>query len=142
MLIDTLKKANMQALKEKDSNTRAILSIVINRYNNLVIDSKGSDKEIGEAELIQIIQKVGRELLEEKEGYTKVGNTSMVKNIELQEKVLASYLPKMLSREQIIKEISKLTDKSLPNVMKHFKTNFNGQVDMELVNEVVKSLGP
>ena len=141
MLIDTLKKANMQALKEKDSNTRAILSIVVNRYNNLVIDSKGSDKEIGDTELIQIIQKVGRELLEEKEGYTKVGNTLMVKNIELQEKVLASYLPKMLSREQIIKEISKLTDKSLPNVMKHFKTNFNGQVDMKLVNEVVKSLG-
>ena len=138
MLIDTLKTANLKALKDRDTNARAVLSIVINRYNGLLIDSRNQAKQIGDTELIQIIQKVARELIEEKDGYTKVGNCKMVKDIEYQEKILSNYLPKMLTTKQIEKEIAKLDDKSLPNIMKHFKTNFNGQVDMKLVNEVVR----
>ena len=42
----------------------------------------------------------------------------------------------MLSRDEIKAEINKLADKSIPVVMKHFKANFNGQVDMRLVQEV------
>ena len=37
-------------------------------------------------------------------------------------------------------EIEKLEDKSIPVVMKYFKANFNGQVDMRLVQEVLRSL--
>ena len=141
MLIDTLRSANIQALKNKDSNARAILGVVINRYNNLLIESKVSGKEIGDTEMIAILQKVGRELIEEREGFIKVNNLLMVKNIESQEKIVQSYLPKMLSRKEIEKEISRLADKSIPNIMKYFKVNFNGLVDMKLVSEIAKSLG-
>ena len=140
MLIDELKTRNLNALREKDSNARAVLSIVINRYNLLTIESRAVDKEIGDVELISIIQKVARELTEEKEGFIKVGNSVMVNNIESQERLLTYYLPKMLSSGEILLEISKLDDKSLPNVMKHFKANFAGQVDFKLVAEVVKTL--
>ena len=46
----------------------------------------------------------------------------------------------MLSKEEIKNIILSLEDKSVPVVMKHFKANFNGQVDMRLVQEVLKSL--
>ena len=45
----------------------------------------------------------------------------------------------MLTEEEIRKEISTLDDKSLPNVMKHFKTNFQGKVDMGLVSKIARS---
>ena len=44
----------------------------------------------------------------------------------------------MLSREEIKSIIDSLEDKSVPTVMKHFKANFNGQVDMRLVQEILK----
>ena len=42
--------------------------------------------------------------------------------------------------DEIKNIILSLDDKSIPNVMKHFKTNFNGQVDMRLVQEVLKEI--
>jgi uncharacterized protein YqeY len=63
-----------------------------------------------------------------------------VKDIEHQMSVIQSYLPKLLSEQDIKKEIASLTDRSLPNVMKHFKTNFAGKVDMGLVSKIVKTL--
>lgn len=46
----------------------------------------------------------------------------------------------MLSEDEIRQEILKLEDKSIPSVMKHFKTNFVGKVDMGLVSKVARSI--
>ena len=46
----------------------------------------------------------------------------------------------MLTREEIKEIILTLPDKTVPTVMKHFKANFNGQVDMRLVQEVLKEV--
>ena len=45
----------------------------------------------------------------------------------------------MLSEEEIKKEIASLEDKSLPAVMKHFKTNFAGKVEMGLVSKIARN---
>lgn len=140
MLIDELKKANMDALKTKNQTARSVLAIVINRYNLLEIELRSKGESIDDGDLVKIIQKVGRELDEEKSGYLQVKNASMVEEIEKQKEVIEVYLPKMLSREEIVVEIEKLEDKAIPSVMKHFKTNFDGKVDMKLVNEVLRTL--
>jgi uncharacterized protein YqeY len=54
--------------------------------------------------------------------------------------VVKTFLPAMLSEAEIRLEITKLADQSLPSIMKHFKANFVGKVDMGLVNKVAKSL--
>jgi hypothetical protein len=41
-------------------------------------------------------------------------------------------------REEIREIISTLDDKSMPSVMKHFKTNYQGKVDMKLVSNIAK----
>ena len=61
-------------------------------------------------------------------------------NIANQKAILEKYLPQMMSREEIANIINSLEDKSVPNVMKHFKTNYNGSCDMKVVSEVLKSL--
>lgn len=140
MLIDELKAANINAMKARDNTARAVLSVVLTKYKNQEVELRAQGKEIGDKELLAIIQKVLKELADEKEGYLKVGNQERADNITRQEEVLSSYLPKQLSEEEIRNIILSLDDRSVPNVMKHFKMNYAGQVDMSLVNSVLRSL--
>ena len=140
MLIDELKQANINAMKARDNTARAVLSVVLTKYKNQEVELRAQGKEIGDKELLAIIQKVLKELADEKEGYLKVGNQERADNIARQEEVLSSYLPKQLSEEEIRNIILSLDDRSVPNVMKHFKMNYAGQVDMSLVNSVLRSL--
>ena len=58
MLIDTIKKENMIALKEKDQDKRAVLSVIINKYMVLGYEAKAKGKELTDLDLIQIINKM------------------------------------------------------------------------------------
>ena len=140
MLIDEIKAANIQAMKDRDQTSRAVLSIVLTKYKLQEVELKSQGKEIGDKELLSIIQKVLKELEDEKAGYLKVNNHERADNISKQMDVISSYLPKQLSEEEIRKIIASLEDKSVPSVMKHFKMNYAGQVDMSLVNSVLRSL--
>ena len=138
MLIDQIKKANIEAMKAKDADRRAIYSIDITRYQTLATSGKAG--ELGDADVIQIIQKLGKELDEEKEGYVKAGRTESAAKIDAQKEAIASFLPKQLSEEEIREIIASLPDKSIPLVMKHFSANYKGQCDMGLVSKVARSL--
>ena len=140
MIIDEIKKANVEAMKARDNTTRGVLSIVMTKYKLQEVELRANGKEIGDNELLAIIQKTLKELSDEKEGYAKMGNTARVEDIKKQEAVLNSYLPKQLSEQEIRDIINSLEDKSVPGVMKHFKMNYAGKVDMSLVNSILRSL--
>ena len=139
MLIDEIKKANVEAMKARDNTAKGIYSIIMNKYMLLSIEKKQKGEEATDVDLITIISKTLKELTEEKESYLKVNNLEKVNEIAHQEELISKYLPKMLTEEEIRKEISTLDDKSLSNVMKHFKTNFQGKVDMGLVSKIARS---
>ena len=139
MLIDEIKKANVEAMKARDNTAKGIYSIIMNKYMLLSIEKKQKGEEATDVDLITIISKTLKELTEEKESYLKVNNLEKVNAIAHQEELISKYLPKMLTEEEIRKEISTLDDKSLPNVMKYFKTNFQGKVDMGLVSKIARS---
>jgi uncharacterized protein YqeY len=140
MLIEQLKKADIEAMKNKDKEARSVLSVVLTKYKLLEVESTANGKELSDSDVLVIIQKCLKELSDEKAGYLKVNNLERVASIENQEKVLSVYLPKQLSKEEILEEINKLEDKSMPTIMKHFKTNFSGKVDMSLVSQIARSL--
>ena len=138
MLIDELKKANIQAMKDRDADARAILSIVINKYTTASIEAKTTGKELTDADMLAIIQKTLKELQDEGDGYWKTGNAEKYDAITHQKRVINAYLPKQLTEVEIKAEIDKLEDKSIPSVMKHFKANFAGQVDMSVVSRIAR----
>ena len=140
MIIDVLKKENMLALKAHDDSKRAVLSIVINKYMIAGYEPKSKGKELTDTDCVGIIQKTIKELEEEKSSYESANRVDEVKNIEYQMSCISNYLPKMMSEDEVKKIILSLEDKSVPIVMKHFKTNYAGKVDMGLVNKVLKSL--
>lgn len=137
MLIDEIKKGNIEAMKAHDQNARSVYSILLSRY--MEKKTSGASKEITDADVLAMIQKLGKELDEEKEGYLKVGREEQAKAIDAQKAALTKYLPKQLSEEEIKKIILSLPDKSVPSVMKHFKTNYSGQCDMGLVSKIARN---
>ncbi len=140
MLIDEIKKAKVDAMKRRDEAAKGILSLLSDRFLNQSIEAKVQGKTLGDVEMVAILMKVGKELEDEKAVYASNGALDRVANIEAQLAVVQNFLPKLLSEEEVRAEISKLTDQSLPFIMKHFKANFSGKVDMGLVNKVAKSL--
>ena len=140
MLYDELSKANIEALKAHDKSSRAVLSVVLSRVKMQKIELEASGKELTDNDVVKVITKVLKELDEEKAGYERVNNQEEVNSISNQQQVLQKYLPKMLSEDEIRAEINKLEDKSIPSVMKHFKMNFEGKVDMGQVNRIARSL--
>ena len=138
MIIDEIKKDNVQAMKDKNALARAIYGVVMNKVLLAQIELKKDGKELVDADVVQILQKTIKELTEEKENYIKAGNNNEAENIEAQKKIIEKYLPQMMSEDEIRAEINKLEDKSIPSVMKHFKANFAGKVDMGLVNKIAR----
>lgn len=140
MIEEQIKKSNIEAMKNKDTVARAFYSVLMNKILLEKIAKGQRDSLLADAEVANIIQKVIKELNDEKENYAKVGNTEQVHTIDRQIEIATSYLPKQLGKDEIKKIILSLADKSIPTVMKHFKANFNGQVDMRLVQEVLKEI--
>ena len=140
MIIEEINKANIEALKNKDQEAKTILSIVKNKFKLMEIEKRTKSEEIVDADCVQILQKTIKELTEEQENYKKVNNTIEVENIGKQKEVLEKFLPKMMEKDEIKEIINSLPDKTIPTVMKHFKANYAGKVDMRDVQEVLKSL--
>ena len=139
MILEDIKKANIEALKAKNSNARAVYGVVMTKAMLETVKKREKNEELTDADMVAILQKTIKELSDEQESFRKVGNTSQADLIEEQKNAISKFLPQMMSEEEIEKVISSLKDKSIPSVMKHFKQNYAGKVDMFKVSSVLKS---
>ena len=140
MIYDDLKKANMEAMKSKDSVARAVYSVLINKCMLKSVELKPEGKTLTDGDTLTIINKQVKELEEELQAFKNAGRLEKVEELERQKAILVKYLPKLMSEEEILAELNKLEDKSVKNVMIHFKTNFQGKCDMKQVSELAKKV--
>lgn len=138
MIYEEIKKANVQAMKDKNVVARSIYSVVLNKFMLENIKKREKGEELTDADASNILQKCIKELNDEMENYKKVNNVEQVEVLQKQIEIVEKYLPKMLSKEEIASIIANLEDKSIPAVMKYFKANYNGQCDMRVVQEVLR----
>ena len=140
MLLEDINKANVQAFKDKNTLAKDIISIIKSRIKLIEVEKRTKNEQITDADILQIIQKLIKELSESLENYKKVNNDQEVENIEKQIVFCKTFLPKLLSKEEIKEIILNMEDKTIPSVMKNFKANYAGKVDMKEVQDVLKSL--
>ncbi|MBQ7643275.1 MAG: GatB/YqeY domain-containing protein, partial [Clostridia bacterium] len=112
----------------------------INKLMLAGIEKKAAGEEMTDEDTTRIMQKTINELTEEREGFVKAGRAETVASLDNQLATIKKYLPKMLSEEEIKGIILSLPDKTTPFVMKHFKSEYAGKVDMRLVGAVLKTL--
>lgn len=136
MLIDELKKAQMEALKEKNTLKRSVLQIVTGKVKLAEIEKRTKNESLTDDDVLLVINKVIKELDEEILAFKNANRTEKVEELTKQRQILEAYLPAKLTEEEIKEIINSLEDKSMPNIMKHFKQNYLGKCDMKLVNKL------
>ena len=138
MILEKIKQDNIIAFKQKDTVARAILSILMNKALLEQVKKREKGENVTDADMVAILQKTVKELTDEMENYKKVNNNEEVETIQKQINIVKNYLPKMLSLEEIEQIIAPMPDKSIPVVMKKFKAEYAGKVDMRDVQTVLK----
>ncbi len=101
MIIDAIKLAKVEAMKQRNDAAKGILSLISDRYLLQAIEAKAANKAIGDLEMIAILMKVGKELDDERATYLNNGAPERVGNIDLQIQVLKQFLPKLLTEKDI-----------------------------------------
>jgi len=137
MTIDDFKKEKIQAMKDHNQDAVSALNLVITKLMALIIEKRSKGEELVDADVVSIINKAEKELIEEMEGFKKAGREETVASLEKQIATVHKYLPQLMSEDEIKEVINSLEDKSVPSVMKHFKANYAGKCDMKLVNQVL-----
>lgn len=140
MIIDDVNKAKITAIKNHDEQAKIALGNIKSRYLLLQSDKRAKNEEVTDADLVNILLKIVKELDEEAENFKKVNNMTEVNNISEQKKVVESFLPKMMSLDEIKEIILALPDKTVPFVMKHFKENYAGKVNMKDVKDALNNI--
>ena len=140
MLIDEINKAKVVAFKNKDEQAKNAIGNVKSKFLLMQCEKRAKGEEMTDADTVQILLKISKELDEELENYKRVNNTVEMENIQKQKATIESFLPKMMSIEEIKEIILSLPDKTVPTVMKHFKTNYAGKVNMKDVNIALKEI--
>ena len=138
MIFEDLQKANIETMKNHDKVAHEIVSLVFGKCKNDAIDKGYPDRKLPDNETLRIIQKTIKELEEEKLAFEKAERAEKVEVLKAQMELLNKYLPKQLSEDEIRAIIASLEDKKIPSVMKHFKANYQGQVDKRLVSKIAK----
>ena len=96
-----LKKAKMVALKNKDVNAQNVLGVTIAYYQKAESDKRVKNQEMTDADMVSVLNKVIKELEDEKKMYESANHLEEAKNDEAQIAIIKAYLPKMMSEEEI-----------------------------------------
>mgnify|MGYP002517029500 FL=1 len=132
MTINDFKKEKLLALKEKDQLRGDLFGMIISALQKEEIEKKVKNEELTDADISRILMKMNKELEDDKKMYQDNNRLDDVKNIERQIEILSPYLPKMLSEDEIRKQM----DKSKP--MKDVIASFKGKADIQLVIKIYK----
>ena len=84
MLVQQLKEANINALRNHDTTARSILSVILNKVKLAEIDRRAEGKELVDADVVAILQKTVKELTEEREAFAKANRDETVATLTQQ----------------------------------------------------------
>ena len=140
MTLEGFKKEKIEMMKAHNKDGVSALNLIITKVMNLTIEKRSVGEEVTEADIATLLKKAEKELIEEKEGFERANRQENVISLTNQIETIKKYLPKMLDEEEVKKIILSLEDKSIPFVMKHFKANYQGKVDMKMVSDIAKNL--
>lgn len=138
MIFEDVKNNMIKAMKEHNTADKGTYSLFLARLKNKAIELHKSTLE--DSESIMEAKKFVKVLAEELEYNKKAGKDTTVAELARSIDLIQEYIPEQLSEEKIIEIITENKLVSVKDIMTFFKTNFNGTVDLGLVNRVARSL--
>ena len=141
-LLETIRKDMIEASKKGDVDSTNILKLAIASIKNEEI-AKGD--KLSDEEILKVLRKEESKIKDSITEFTKMGRKDLIERESRQPKVISSYLPKLMGREEIEKVVSKAVAdthaeglKSMGAVMGIVMKELNGKADGSVVKEVVQ----
>jgi len=142
-LIATINQDIKSALKNRETEKTAVLRFILAQIKNKEIEkrSSGGSSELGDEEVIQVLQKEVKKRKEAIELFEKSGRTDLVEKESGELKYFEGYMPAELDREEVVKIVEKVVSGGVTDfgmVMKEAMKELKGQADGKIVGEVVR----
>ncbi len=141
-LLETIRKDMIEASKKGDVDSTNILKLAIASIKNEEI-AKGD--KLSDEEILKVLRKEESKIKDSITEFTKMGRKDLIERESRQLKVISSYLPKLMGREEIEKVVSKAVAdthaeglKSMGAVMGIVMKELSGKADGSVVKEVVQ----
>lgn len=136
------------AMKSGDKARLATLRLLTAAIKDREVGVGGAAPvEVGDAEVVAILQKMVKQRRESVETYEKAGRTDLADQEKSEIAVLETYLPKQMDEEGVkaavsalIAELGAAGPKDMGRVMGALKERYAGQMDFGRASGVVKAL--
>ena len=144
MLKEKLLEDLKNSMKDKNIVRKNVVQMV--RAGILQVE-KDKHIELNDEQIIDIIAKESKKRKDALADYEKSGRQDLIDEIKEEIEILAEYLPKQLSIEEVEKIVKEVIDevgttsmKDMGKVMKSAKAKIGASSDGRTINEVVKKL--
>ncbi len=142
-----LKEKLLEDMKISMRDKNIIRKNVIQMVRAAVLQvEKDKQIELTDEQIIDVIAKESKKRKDSLADYEKSGREELIKQINEEIEILAEYLPKPLSKEElekiieeVIKSVGATTIKEMGTVMKAVKEKVGAAADGKTINEIVKS---
>ena len=147
MLRDDINNAVKQAMKAKDERKLATLRMVNSTIKNADIEARGHGKPpLSDVELLSVLQKMIKQRQEAVELYDKGGRADLAAQEREEIAVIAAYLPKQMSDNEVraaisaaIAETNAAGIKDMGKVIGSLKAKYAGRMDFAKASGLVKA---
>ena len=148
MLRDDINNALKDAMKAGDARRVSTLRLVNSSLKNADIEARGQGKPpLTDEDLLSLLQKMIKQRQESVELYQKGGRADLVAQEQGEIDIIASYLPKQMSEDEIgtviaalVKETGATAMKDMGRVMAAIKERYAGKLDTGKASAAVKKL--
>ena len=143
-LKDKLNQEFRQAMKDHDELRRSVLRMVLAAVKNAEIDKR---RELDDGEILGVLQKEVKQHNDSITAFEDGKRQDLADKEKAELKILEEYLPKQLSRDEIVAEARSIIEaegakgpgdkgKVMPKIIVKLK----GKADGKIINEVVTEL--
>lgn len=136
---EQVNKDFIQARKDRDTLKTNVLRIIKSHFDAYKIDHQ---KEMTAQEEINYLLKEQKQTEEAIDFAKKAGRSDLVEENQAKLQIITSYLPEMMSEEEIKSYLIEKGVPSLPmkDAMKLAMTELDGKAEKKLVSQIVKQL--
>lgn len=144
MLIETLKKDMMEAMKEKNQEKKNAISSLVDAAKKIVID-KGGDRVNIPDDIVNSVVLKELKTIKEQIDTCPADRQDLLTEFKNRYAYVEAYAPKLMSKDEIMKLINEkfadiVASKNKGQIMKNIMPELKGKADGKLINEIVEEL--
>ena len=143
-LLDTLRKDMFEASKAKDIGRADILKMAMASIKNQEVEIQ---RDLDDDEVIAVLRKESKKIADSIEQFERMGRDDLLEKEQYQFEVLESYLPQLMSRDDIEAVVEKkVADLGVSSVTEMGKVmgvvmnELKGKADGGLVKDIVQKV--